>query len=64
MAALWKLPPPQTAQSKGGSGSQLATDAPPHLVFCVKQPDHVDVWRVLQGGRDFPSWWSGTDLVA
>lgn len=26
----------------------------PHLVFYVERPDHVDVWRVLQGRHDVP----------
>lgn len=28
----------------------------PFLVFYVEQPDHIDVWRVLHGQRDIPSW--------
>ena len=28
----------------------------PYLVFYVERPDHVDVWRVLQGQRDVPAW--------
>jgi len=28
----------------------------PHLVFYVEREDHVDVWRVLHGSRDIPSW--------
>jgi toxin ParE1/3/4 len=28
----------------------------PHLVFYFEQPDHVDVWRVLDGRRDLPPW--------
>ena len=28
----------------------------PHLVLYVEQEDHVDVWRVLHGQRDIPSW--------
>lgn len=28
----------------------------PYLVFYVERPDHVDVWRVLQGQRDIPAW--------
>lgn len=28
----------------------------PHLVFYVEREDHVDVWRVLHGQRDIPSW--------
>lgn len=28
----------------------------PVLVFYVEAGDHVDVWRVLHGERDIPSW--------
>lgn len=28
----------------------------PPLVFYLDRPDHVDVWRVLQGQRDIPLW--------
>ena len=28
----------------------------PHLVFYIEQPDALDVWRVLLGQRDIPSW--------
>ena len=28
----------------------------PHIVFYVEREDHVDVWRVLHGQRDIPSW--------
>ena len=28
----------------------------PHLVFYVEREDHVDIWRVLHGQRDIPSW--------
>jgi len=28
----------------------------PHIVFYVDRTDHVDVWRVLHGGRDIPGW--------
>lgn len=28
----------------------------PYLVFYVERPDHVDVWRVLDGRRDIPAW--------
>lgn len=28
----------------------------PHLVFYVERNDHVDVWRVLHGHRDIPTW--------
>jgi toxin ParE1/3/4 len=28
----------------------------PHVVFYIEREDHVDVWRVLHGSRDIPSW--------
>jgi toxin ParE1/3/4 len=28
----------------------------PYLVFFVEREDHIDVWRVLHGGRDIPGW--------
>ncbi|ERO60855.1 type II toxin-antitoxin system RelE/ParE family toxin [Pseudomonas piscis] len=28
----------------------------PYLVFYVERDDHIDVWRILQGMRDFPEW--------
>ncbi len=28
----------------------------PHLVFYVERDDHIDVWRVLDGRRDVPTW--------
>jgi toxin ParE1/3/4 len=28
----------------------------PHVVFYVERNDHIDVWRVLHGQRDIPSW--------
>lgn len=28
----------------------------PHLVFYIERTDHIDVWRVLHGRRDIPSW--------
>lgn len=31
----------------------------PHLVFYVEHDDHIDVWRVLHGMRDIPSWLQG-----
>jgi len=33
----------------------------PYLVFYVEQPDHIDVWRVLQGQRDIPAWMQEPD---
>ncbi len=28
----------------------------PYLVFFVERDDHIDVWRVLHGERDIPTW--------
>ncbi|MDO9507030.1 MAG: type II toxin-antitoxin system RelE/ParE family toxin [Hydrogenophaga sp.] len=28
----------------------------PHLVFYLEREDHIDVWRVLHGQRDLPTW--------
>ena len=28
----------------------------PYVVFYVERDNHVDVWRVLHGSRDIPSW--------
>jgi toxin ParE1/3/4 len=28
----------------------------PYFVFYVEFADHIDVWRVLHGRRDIPSW--------
>ncbi|QRY79765.1 type II toxin-antitoxin system RelE/ParE family toxin [Pseudomonas sp. PDNC002] len=28
----------------------------PYLVFYVERDDHIDVWRVLHGMNDIPSW--------
>ena len=30
----------------------------PHIVFYVERDDHIDVWRVLHGQRDIPTWMS------
>ncbi|MDE2462278.1 MAG: type II toxin-antitoxin system RelE/ParE family toxin [Alphaproteobacteria bacterium] len=35
----------------------------PYLVFYVERPDHMDVWRVLQGQRDIPAWMHEPDGV-
>lgn len=35
----------------------------PHLVFYVERSDHIDVWRVLHGMRDIPSWLQDPDLI-
>ncbi|MBW2256344.1 MAG: type II toxin-antitoxin system RelE/ParE family toxin [Deltaproteobacteria bacterium] len=28
----------------------------PHLVFYLERHDHIDVWRMLHGERDIPTW--------
>jgi len=28
----------------------------PYLVFYAERDDHIDVWRVLHGERDIPTW--------
>ena len=35
----------------------------PCLVFYVERQDHVDVWRVLHGQRDIPSWMQDPDSL-
>jgi toxin ParE1/3/4 len=35
----------------------------PHLVFYVERSSHIDVWRVLHGMRDIPSWMQDPDLI-
>jgi toxin ParE1/3/4 len=35
----------------------------PQLVFYVEHPDHIDVWRVLHGQRDIPTWIQEPDDV-
>jgi toxin ParE1/3/4 len=35
----------------------------PHLVFYVERSNHIDVWRVLHGLRDIPSWMQDPDLT-
>jgi toxin ParE1/3/4 len=42
-----------------------ATSAPtkPVEAFYVERSDHVDVWRVLHGMRDIPSWMQDPDLI-
>jgi toxin ParE1/3/4 len=32
----------------------------PHVIFFVAQDDHVDVWRVLHGQMDIPTWLAST----
>jgi toxin ParE1/3/4 len=36
----------------------------PYLIFYVEHADHVDVWRVLRGERDIPSWMREPDTFA
>lgn len=31
----------------------------PYVVFYVERPSHIEVWRVLHGARDIPSWLQG-----
>jgi toxin ParE1/3/4 len=33
----------------------------PHLIFYVERNDHIDVWRVLHGHRDIPTWIRDSD---
>ena len=28
----------------------------PHMVFYIEHEDRIDIWRVLHGQRDIPSW--------
>ncbi|EAR20756.1 type II toxin-antitoxin system RelE/ParE family toxin [Nitrococcus mobilis] len=28
----------------------------PYLAFYVERDDHIDVWRILHGRRDIPTW--------
>jgi len=35
----------------------------PHLVFYVERSSHIDVWRMLHGMRDIPSWMQDPDLT-
>lgn len=34
----------------------------PYVVFYIELPDHIEVWRVLHGMRDIPSWLQGDPL--
>ena len=34
----------------------MAITRHPHLVFYVDGGSHIDVWRVLHGERDVPTW--------
>ncbi|MEZ5533278.1 MAG: type II toxin-antitoxin system RelE/ParE family toxin [Steroidobacteraceae bacterium] len=36
----------------------------PHLIFYCERSDYIDVWRVLHGMRDIPSWMHDPDLIA
>jgi toxin ParE1/3/4 len=33
----------------------------PYVLFYIEREDHVDVWRVLHGSRDIPSWLQTAD---
>lgn len=33
----------------------------PHVVFYMECSDRIDVWRVLHGQRDIPSWMQAAD---
>jgi toxin ParE1/3/4 len=35
----------------------------PYLVFYVERSQHIDVWRVLHGQRDIPTWMQDADLT-
>lgn len=35
----------------------------PYLVFYVKGPDHIDVWRVLHAECDIPAWMHEQDAL-
>jgi toxin ParE1/3/4 len=35
----------------------------PYIVFYLERPDHIDVWRVLHGQRDIPTWMQEPDTV-
>ena len=34
----------------------------PHLVFYFEQADCIDVWRVLHGQRDIPTWMQASEI--
>ncbi|KPD28938.1 MULTISPECIES: type II toxin-antitoxin system RelE/ParE family toxin [Pseudomonas aeruginosa group] len=36
----------------------------PYLVFYVERDDHIDVWRVLHGMNDIPSWMQAGEGVS
>lgn len=33
----------------------------PYLVFYMEAEDRIEVWRVLHGSRDIPSWLQGSE---
>jgi toxin ParE1/3/4 len=33
----------------------------PYLVFYVEHADRIDIWRVLHGQRDIPTWMQSSD---
>ena len=33
----------------------------PYLIFYIEKPDALDVWRVLHGQRDIPSWMQSSE---
>ena len=33
----------------------------PYLIFYIEQRDALDVWRVLRGQRDIPSWMQSSE---
>lgn len=35
----------------------------PYLVFYVESAHQIDIWRVLHGSRDIPSWLQGNDRI-
>lgn len=35
----------------------------PQLVFYVERVDHIDVWRVLHGQRDIPTWMQEQEVI-
>jgi toxin ParE1/3/4 len=43
----------------GRRSSQL--DRYPHLLFYIEREVHVEVWRMLNGKRDIPTWLEGND---
>lgn len=35
----------------------------PHLVCYVERPHHIDVWRVLHGQHDIPTWMQDSESI-